>query len=475
MSDSRKDRETGEQSFEEHDHPIARLPRAIGFLGRLRNYFLAGLLVSAPVAITVWITWAFIDFVDTRVVPLIPPEWNPEAYLPFSVPGLGVILVLAFLTLVGMLATGMIGRMLMRQGERLVDQVPVVRSIYGAVKQIFETVLAHQSTAFRQVVMIQYPHRGPWSLGFATGTAKGEVQRRTSESVVGVFIPAVPNPTTGFLLFVPEHEVKVLDMPVQQGLKLVVSGGIAVPTNGELRPPAKILQDATIGAPPPPPQRLRLTARLRNYLLAGVLVTAPISITLWLAWQVVSFIDSRITPMLPPQWTPEYYLPFDLPGLGVVIVLVGLTLIGMFMTGLIGRWVMRGTDWFLNRLPVVRGIYGALKQVLETILAASSDAFREVVLFQYPREGSWAIRFITGRVEGEVQEKTEADVINVFLPTTPNPTSGFLILVPRDEGIPLTMTVEEGFKMVVSGGLVAPEDRGEEPAESLAQGTTATS
>ncbi len=461
--------------------PLAALTKRRGFFGRIRNYFLAGVLVTAPLAITVWIAWGLIDFVDGTVMPMLPARWNPESYLPFSVPGLGVLVTLLAVTLVGMLAAGYIGRLATGYGERLLARVPVLRSVYSAIKQIFETVLAQRSQAFRQVVLVEYPYKGCWAIGFVTAVARGEVQRRTSDEVIAVFIPAVPNPTTGFLLFVPKQEVHPLDISVEQGLKLVISGGIVVPDPDE-RPSALAL------SAPPPPTRIGPWAKLRNYFLAGLLVTAPFAITLWLAWRVVAFVDSRLAPPIPPQWNPGYLLAklwhgeiapklppewaagtwiptdglgVDIPGLGLLVVFLGLTLIGMLAAGLIGRWLMRASDWALARVPVVGSIYGALKQIFETVMAARSDAFRECVLFQYPRPGVWAIGFITGKTEGHVQELTAKHVINVFLPTTPNPTSGFLMFVPQEDVIPLSMTVEEGLKMVVSGGIVTPVDRGD--------------
>jgi uncharacterized membrane protein len=202
-----------------------------------------------------------------------------------------------------------------------------------------------------------------------------------------------------------------------------------------------------------------LTGRLRAYFLAGVLVTAPISITIYIAWLIISFIDSAINPLIPTRYNPETYLPFALPGVGVVILVVMLTLIGALTAGFVGRTIMRIYDTLLARMPVFRSVYGALKQIIETILAQQSSAFRQAVLVEYPRPGLWAIAFITGRTEGEVQNLTAEETINVFLPTTPNPTSGFLLFVPKKDVVPLSMTVEEAIKMVISGGIVTPPDR----------------
>ena len=202
-----------------------------------------------------------------------------------------------------------------------------------------------------------------------------------------------------------------------------------------------------------------LGGKLRGYLLAGVLVTAPLGVTALLAWWIITFIDERITPLIPAQYNPESYLPFSLPGLGLVVLIVFLTLIGALTAGFLGRWVIHTGERILNRMPVIRSIYSAVKQIFETVLAQQSNAFREAVLVEYPRRGIWAIGFITGTTKGEVQNLTEETTVNIFLPTTPNPTSGFLLFIPREDVIPLDMSVEEAVKMVISGGIVTPPDR----------------
>lgn len=199
--------------------------------------------------------------------------------------------------------------------------------------------------------------------------------------------------------------------------------------------------------------------RMRAYLLAGILITAPISITLYLAWIFIGFVDARVTPLIPIKYNPETYLPFAVPGLGLIILLLTLIVIGALTAGFFGRVWLRLSERVLARMPIVRNVYSAVKQILETVLAQQSNAFREAVLVEYPRRGLWAIAFITGRTEGEVQSITEEECINIFLPTTPNPTSGFLLFVPKKDLIHLSMGVEEAIKMVISGGIVTPPDR----------------
>ncbi|UUX50130.1 DUF502 domain-containing protein [Nisaea acidiphila] len=199
--------------------------------------------------------------------------------------------------------------------------------------------------------------------------------------------------------------------------------------------------------------------RLRAYLLAGILVTAPIGITLYLTWVIIDFIDGQVMPLLPAQYHPDNYLPFSVPGIGLIVMLVSLTVIGWLTAGILGRWMIRLSEHLMARMPVVRNVYGAIKQIMETVMAQQSNAFREVVLIEYPRRGIWAIGFITGATHGEVQNATEDEMVNVFLPTTPNPTSGFLLFVPAQDIYRLHMTVEEGIKMVISAGIVTPPDR----------------
>ncbi|WPZ33011.1 DUF502 domain-containing protein [Thalassobaculum sp. OXR-137] len=208
-----------------------------------------------------------------------------------------------------------------------------------------------------------------------------------------------------------------------------------------------------------PNTKVSMFSRLRTYFFAGVLVTAPIGITLYLAWLIIDFIDNRVTPLIPARYNPETYLPFGIPGLGVIVAIVVLTIIGAFTAGLVGRWLVSLSERLMARMPVIRNVHSALKQILETVLAQQSKAFRQVVMIEYPRRGIWALGFLTGDTVGEVQNLTSDDVVNVFLPTTPNPTSGFLLFVPREDCHVLTMTVEEGIKMVVSGGIVTPPDR----------------
>jgi len=196
---------------------------------------------------------------------------------------------------------------------------------------------------------------------------------------------------------------------------------------------------------------------LRAYFIAGILVTGPIALTLYLIWAFVDFIDRSVGHILPDEYNPQTYLPFHVPGLGLILAVIGLTLIGAATAGVLGRVLLRMSERILARMPVVRGIYGAVKQIFETVLAKQSNSFREVVLLEWPRQGMWTVAFVTARAEGEIKANVAPETIGLYVPTTPNPTSGYLVYVPREEVVPLSMSVEDGIKLVISGGIITPE------------------
>lgn len=209
--------------------------------------------------------------------------------------------------------------------------------------------------------------------------------------------------------------------------------------------------------------RAGILGKLRAYFFAGVLVTTPIAVTLAIAWWFIGFVDSHVVPLIPAHWNPNSYfkdyfgVEIGVPGVGVVVLIVAITLIGALTAGILGRFLVRTGETIVARMPIVRSIYGASKQILETVFRDQSEAFREAVLIEYPRPGVRTIAFITGRTAGEIQTLLPDDVVNVYVPTTPNPTSGFLLFVPAKDLIPLDMSVEEAVKMVISVGLVTPD------------------
>ncbi|MEM7526316.1 MAG: DUF502 domain-containing protein [Pseudomonadota bacterium] len=205
-------------------------------LQRARNNFLTGIVVVAPVVVTLWLTAATISFVDSQVMPLVPTPYHPRTWVGIDVPGYGVLVFLIFTVIVGYFAKKVFGMQLIRFGESIVNRTPVVRSIYGALKQLVETVLSQSKTTFQEACLIEYPRRGLWAIAFISTDAKGEIPQRTNVGrLVSVFLPTTPNPTSGFLLFVPEEDVIPLDMSIEDAAKLVISAGLVVPpTKDEL-------------------------------------------------------------------------------------------------------------------------------------------------------------------------------------------------------------------------------------------------
>ena len=210
---------------------------------------------------------------------------------------------------------------------------------------------------------------------------------------------------------------------------------------------------------PPPPRRKRrlpLVEHLRGYFIAGILVTGPTALTLYLTWTFVRFIDNSVGSILPKEYNPETYLPFYIPGIGLIVAVVGLTLIGAATAGVAGRVFLRLSERVLARMPIVRGVYSAVKQIFETVLAKQSNSFREVVLIEWPRHGAWTIGFVTATAEGEIAEQAGADAVAIYVPTTPNPTSGYMVFLPRREVTTLAISVEDAIKYVISTGIVTP-------------------
>ena len=219
------------------DKPEQSETPRVGFSVRMRNYFLTGLVIAAPIGITIFLTWSFIQWVDAWVKPYIPHFYNPDNYLPFSVPGVGLIFSVVVLTLLGFLTANFVGRSLVTFGEVMVGRMPLVRNLYNALKQIFETALSQKGQTFTKAAVVEYPRRGLWALAFIATETKGEVAHRLAEGdpdnadagFVSVFLPTTPNPTSGFLLFVPKKDIISLKMSVEDAAKLVISAGLVTP------------------------------------------------------------------------------------------------------------------------------------------------------------------------------------------------------------------------------------------------------
>jgi len=206
-----------------------------GIGGRIRNYFLTGLVVAGPVAITVWLTWSFITWVDDLVRPFVPVAYRPETYLPWKLPGTGLVIAFLALTLLGFLAANLVGRKFVELGETLLDRMPLVRSLYKGLKQVFETLFSESGSSFRTVGLVEFPSPGMWSLVFLSQSPGQSIVAHlpSKDEYVSVFMPCTPNPTTGFFFYVLRSGVIELDIPVEAAAKLIMSAGLIQPPAGD--------------------------------------------------------------------------------------------------------------------------------------------------------------------------------------------------------------------------------------------------
>jgi len=228
--------------------PVSHHP---GLIGRIRNYFLTGLVLVGPVYITLNLTWWFINWVDELVRPLIPIAYRPETYLPIKVPGTGLIIALVAITMLGFLTANLVGRKLVELGENVLNRMPVVRPVYKSLKQIFETLFSKSGSSFRRVALVEFPSPGMWSLVFLSQTASPDIAARLPDTEhVAAFMPCTPNPTTGFFFYVPRRDLIELDITVEQAMTLLMSAGMVQPNGGadQQRRLAALAQTARLAA-----------------------------------------------------------------------------------------------------------------------------------------------------------------------------------------------------------------------------------
>lgn len=207
-----------------------------------------------------------------------------------------------------------------------------------------------------------------------------------------------------------------------------------------------------------------MTTHLRRYLIAGLLVWVPLGVTLLVVKLLVGFMDQTLL-LLPPALRPEALVGVHIPGLGVALTILIVLFTGIVAANLVGRRLVAVWEALLQRIPLVRSIYAGVKQVVETLLVSGGESFRKVLLVEYPRRGLWTLAFQTGAGISEARDRTGEEMVNVFIPTTPNPTSGIFLVVPRREVVELSMSVDDGLKLIISGGVVVPESSRSGPAK----------
>ena len=201
----------------------------------------------------------------------------------------------------------------------------------------------------------------------------------------------------------------------------------------------------------------KIKAALKANLIAGLVVAAPLAATVFLLRLILRWGD-KIMLLVPEAYRPESYLPFEIPGLGIFLLFALLFLLGILARNILGRTLVRLGERIMGAIPLVNKVYQSVKQLMETVLVGGGRDFKRVVLVEYPRRGIYALAYVTGKTHAEFSKKTGKKVINIFLPTTPNPTSGFYLIVPEEDVIELDISVEDSFKILISGGLINPED-----------------
>src|SRR6476661_11184302 len=217
----------------------------------------------------------------------------------------------------------------------------------------------------------------------------------------------------------------------------------------------------TVDVPKVATPHTSVASRLRNYFLTGLIVAGPLAITVWLIWSLITWVDGFMRPIIPPDYRPETYLPWPLPGTGLIIAVVGLTLLGFLTANLVGRTLVGWGEGLLNRMPIVRPIYRTAKQIFETLFSKSGSSFRKVALVEFPAKGMWSIVFISQPPTSDISTRLpveDGDYVSVFLACTPNPTTGFFFYVQRKDLIEIDISVENAMTLLISAGMVQPEE-----------------
>lgn len=231
--------------------------------------------------------------------------------------------------------------------------------------------------------------------------------------------------------------------------------------------------------PNAPKRRVSARGRLRTYFLTGIIVAGPLAITAYITWWIIALIDSFVKPLIPASYLPDHYLPFSIPGIGLVIAFLAVTLLGFLTANLVGRSIIEFGEVLLARTPVISGLYKGLRQIFETLFSANGTSFRTVGLVEFPVKGTWSVVFLSApaapEVEGALQGRgvTDGELVGVFLPCAPNPTTGFFFYLPRSEVVEVPISVDDAAKLVMSAGVIQPEDA-QQRLHAMAAGLRAT-
>ena len=245
---------------------------------------------------------------------------------------------------------------------------------------------------------------------------------------------------------------------------------MTTPDKTDAIPAIAPLPDPDQPSPEKPHSHHGIASRIRNYFLTGLIVAGPVLITAWLIWWFVNWVDGLVRPFIPVAYRPETYLPVNIPGSGLIIAFVALTLLGFLTANLVGRTLVEFGEELLNRMPIVRPIYKSLKQIFETLFSKSGSSFRRVGLVEFPAPGMWSLVFLSQPPSADIAARLPGDEhVSVFLPCTPNPTTGFFFYLPRRDVIELDITVESAATLLMSAGMIQPNGDQQKKIARLAE------
>lgn len=442
---------------------------------RLQTYLLRGLMVVVPLGITMYAVMICYRLTAALLVPLV--RMTAIELPEYAIVILSVLLFTAIVFSLGMVAAATAGRRIIRFFEQLLQRIPLVKTIYGASKQVVDIIVPQDAGAnYQAAVLVDFPFEGVKSIAFLTG----KITLNGGDSFYKVFVPTTPNPTSGYLELYRPEQVQAIGLSVEDAIKSVMSAGILLPgtlENDSVQENNRRLREAGESVPPlvrpqaekqEPPQKdtpgqgwgARFKNMLRNRLLSGILLVIPLVITGLVVRFLFSLTVGKITPL-------TLNLFGSLPNavvniLSVVVFLAALYLIGMLATFVLGKRLISLGEWFINRIPFVTTVYGATKQIMQTLTMQNEGPnMKAAVLVPFPFKGAKAVGFLMGSTtdrEGRVYGK-------VFMPTAPNITVGILLLYRLEEIEACDIGVEDAVKTVVSLGILSPENINTRPAD----------
>jgi uncharacterized membrane protein len=422
--------------------------------------FLKGLVFFIPAVFTGWVLYRILRIfygivsMGTQFLPLAYKEY---ALTRFIVEAAIVIGTLFFIVISGIMAETFLGRFVRKMVDHFLGAIPFVNSLYDVLKQIFNILFLKSDQLLARPVLVPFPHPGKFAVGFITGQAEPKLKEMSSGEFVKVFLPTVPFPTTGFFLIFPREQVVESALSTEEALRLVLSGGLLeekdLPVEGRKKP-----EDEGV-------QNNGFLRHLRTHFFNGLLFLFPAFITLNVAFRVFRFFYSLMSfgaAVIPEKYGHLPYLDHLITVATIIFNIFFVWFIGLMVTTYIGKFIRGHLHNLITGIPFAGSIFRALRQMMDFAFSDTPPAFSRVVLINFPHKECKSIGFITGTASQELTArgfKEGEEIYKVFVPGTPNPTSGFLLLVPKNDVIMTNLTVEEGLFSVVSGGMLKQTDK----------------